>query len=93
MNLASKFVSEAFLYTVAGGLIVFELQQSSKRDKKKKEEKEMRRRQKDEERQKSMKEQADMLQAIRNRQEELGARIDALETKTRGGGGFWRRDL
>jgi len=85
-------VSEAFLYTVAGGLIVFELQQSSKRDKKKKEEKEMRRRQKDEERLKNMKEQAELLQAIRNRQEELGARIDALEAvKPRGGGGFWRR--
>ena len=90
LKLASKFVSEAFLYTVAGGLIVFELQQSSNREKRKKGDKERRRRQKDEERHRHMEEQAVVLQAIRAKHEELGARIEALEKGSRGG--FWRRN-
>ncbi len=69
---------------------MFELQKKEEGERRKKEEKERRRRQKDEERHRQMEEQATVLQAIRARHEELGARIEALENGSQKG--FWRRN-
>ncbi len=85
LKLASKFVSEAFLYATAGGLVLFEYRASQRREDVKKRDKALRQAEKERKRKQAERRHADALEAIARRQSELMQRLEKVEQEAREG--------
>uniref|UniRef100_A0A7S2YX96 OPA3-like protein n=1 Tax=Chloropicon laureae TaxID=464258 RepID=A0A7S2YX96_9CHLO len=84
LKLASKFVSEAFIYATAGGLVLFEYRASQRRDDAKKRDKAQRRAEKEKKRKEAERHHADALEAMARRQSEIAERLERLEREQEG---------
>merc|ERR1711977_282548 len=83
MGIASKFLSETFIYVVAGGLLLYEYDRGNKREEKKKEDKEKRKKRKETKRLEHLQREDVFQKGVLQRLE----RLESLEKERSVGGG------
>ncbi|QDZ21988.1 OPA3-like protein [Chloropicon primus] len=82
LNLAGKFFSESFIYTVGGGLLLYEYDRSNRRDELKRVNKEKRRVEKEEKRMRLQEHQMAIIANLELKQREMLSRLEELEGRS-----------